>query len=233
MLLDTTHSQQTARRSYGPKVERVCEHCGILFRVSPFRLKRSPCRWHNLQCFHDSCKTGETRVCKEPTCGKEFYVSQSEINHRASEWCSLKCSRISQRKGLTRKCRTCGKLKYWQNGHLKKSPGNGWYCSETCKGPRIAETKGSIYRGGPYRPYGSNWNAQARKARLRDGQTCQDCGLHQIRPKLDVHHLIARRLYGGDFDRANDLTNLVTLCRPCHTIREGVFGKMRAQPQLM
>lgn len=81
------------------------------------------------------------------------------------------------------------------------------------------------FRGGfpPY--YGPNWSHQARLARERDGNICQDCGLRQERPRLDVHHLVPRRTFGSDHQTANDLANLVTLCKACHTTREVAITK--------
>lgn len=78
------------------------------------------------------------------------------------------------------------------------------------------------FRGGR-EPYdGPDWNEQARRARERDGHRCRDCGRHQLRPLLDVHHLAPRRAFDGDHVAANHLDNLITLCKSCHTRRENV-----------
>ncbi|WML55386.1 RNA-guided endonuclease IscB [Neobacillus sp. PS3-12] len=67
-----------------------------------------------------------------------------------------------------------------------------------------------------YKPY--RWEYQQsnrldeniRKAvLLRDQNTCQDCGLTNTR--LEVHHIIPRRLSGSD-----SVHNLITLCSVCH-----------------
>jgi 5-methylcytosine-specific restriction endonuclease McrA len=53
--------------------------------------------------------------------------------------------------------------------------------------------------------------AQKRKARARDDRTCQHCGA----PGSDVHHIRPFRFF-TDYREANELTNLITLCKPCH-----------------
>jgi hypothetical protein len=45
---------------------------------------------------------------------------------------------------------------------------------------------------------------------MRDGYSCQHCGKHKVR--LQAHHIIFKEQGGKD-----TLTNLLTLCQPCHT----------------
>jgi predicted HNH restriction endonuclease len=33
---------------------------------------------------------------------------------------------------------------------------------------------------------------------------------------LDVHHIVPFRTFKGDWRKANELSNLITLCRNCH-----------------
>jgi hypothetical protein len=96
------------------------------------------------------------------------------------------------------------------------------FCSYDCTyGYRRAHPELSpVWRGGydPY--YGPNWKFQAKLARERDHNTCQDCGKEQYRPLLPVHHIQRLRAFRRDFTAANDLTNLITLCATCHMRRE-------------
>lgn len=73
------------------------------------------------------------------------------------------------------------------------------------------------WKGG-YEPYyGSNWYKQKRKARERDSYTCQVCGGRTNGRALDVHHIISFREFGREnYKEANQLSNLITLCIPCH-----------------
>jgi 5-methylcytosine-specific restriction endonuclease McrA len=75
----------------------------------------------------------------------------------------------------------------------------------------------------PAVPMGPGWKAQAKRARERDGHTCQECGLHQVTPSLQVHHLVPRRQFGDDYATANHLDNLVTLCNSCHMRAEATL----------
>jgi DEAD/DEAH box helicase domain-containing protein len=72
--------------------------------------------------------------------------------------------------------------------------------------------------------YGPTWAEQRRRARERDQLTCQHCGAHEAVTgrEHDVHHIKPFRSFGyvpGENDaylQANELGNLLTLCRVCH-----------------
>lgn len=69
----------------------------------------------------------------------------------------------------------------------------------------------------PKEPYGLEFNEELkRRIRDRDGRVCQFCertekeNLKKYGNKLDVHHI--------DYDKShNDDSNLVSLCRSCHS----------------
>ncbi len=75
---------------------------------------------------------------------------------------------------------------------------------------------------------GPNWTEMRKRARERDGYRCRHCGAPE-RPdrEHDVHHLRPFREFGyapGENDHylaANQLNNLVTLCRACHWRADG------------
>jgi 5-methylcytosine-specific restriction endonuclease McrA len=51
----------------------------------------------------------------------------------------------------------------------------------------------------------------------RDAQTCQNCGKQPLHSyQLHVHHIQPAYTFNGDYESANKLTNLITLCIPCH-----------------
>ncbi len=71
--------------------------------------------------------------------------------------------------------------------------------------------------------YGPNWPRQRKKARQRDGFECRLCGVGESNQprELDVHHKIPFREFVPeeglpDYESANALDNLITVCRPCH-----------------
>lgn len=79
---------------------------------------------------------------------------------------------------------------------------------------------------------GHEWSEKREEAIERDDSECQDCGIsmteHKKRYKqgLHVHHKVARKQILSDdptreeFELANSLDNLVTLCASCHRVRE-------------
>lgn len=79
----------------------------------------------------------------------------------------------------------------------------------------------------PIRNYGPNWEEQRQRALARDRHTCQHCGAPERPDRAhDVHHIRPFREFGyvpGENEtylQANDLGNLVTLCRDCHRLAE-------------
>lgn len=96
------------------------------------------------------------------------------------------------------------------------------------------------WRGGRDRNLGANWESQRRKARRRDGFECLRCGITEkehketVGTELSVHHRIPRREFRGDdgvldFEAANQLENLITLCASCHHQLE----RLPVQPELI
>jgi len=86
--------------------------------------------------------------------------------------------------------------------------------------------------------YGPNWQAQRKRVRARDGYRCTHCGRPEAKGRQhDVHHLVPFRTYGyvagvnETYLDANQLANLVLVCRTCHQrletgvrVRSGLDG---------
>lgn len=122
--------------------------------------------------------------------------------------------------GVTRKCVVCGK-DYQTTTHQIRERGSTC-CSRKCMYEKLSvdrRASGNInYRGGSIKTRGPNWKHQSRKALARDGFRCQICHKRLNKKPHDfaVHHIIAFRTFNGDYEQANRLSNLVTLCRSCH-----------------
>lgn len=138
-------------------------------------------------------------------------------------------------------CEVCGSVKSIPPAWAKKS--TRYFCSPSCKGAWLSEYlsgDGSPrWKGGHGWYYGPNWRRQRSRARERDGYECQACGLtdneHEERygQELHVHHISRKEAFRGedgglDFEAANALENLVTLCYSCHARWEGI--PLRPQP---
>lgn len=118
----------------------------------------------------------------------------------------------------SRHCEACGMPFHpkWKNSR---------FCSRKCWGAWKSQNwvgeNSPIWRGGRF-PYGLDWYQQRREARKRDNYTCQQCGIteQELGQHLDVHHIKSVRKF-KDSCEANDLANLVSLCRSCHRAMEG------------
>lgn len=92
------------------------------------------------------------------------------------------------------------------------------YLSDILSGENHYNWKGGVIEG-----FGPEWYQQRQKCLKRDDYSCQICGLTQDESQkqfgvgLHVHHIKPRREFGDTIpSEANHLSNLVTLCLPCH-----------------
>lgn len=85
----------------------------------------------------------------------------------------------------------------------------------------FAGEKNPAWRGGHRGYRGPNWKSQRLLALHRDGHKCLACGSVK---QLTVNHIIPFRLFASHVE-ANDLANLATLCRPCHSTTDNDFWR--------
>ena len=62
----------------------------------------------------------------------------------------------------------------------------------------------------------SDWNRKRELVYNRDNGSCKRCGVRLNLEQCHIHHLIRRSKGGG-----HELSNLVTLCRDCHSLMTG------------
>ena len=67
--------------------------------------------------------------------------------------------------------------------------------------------------------YGKEWNNIKQTVRERDKNICQNCGKIGTSINLDVHHIKPFKSF-DDPKQANQLENLITLCKQCHSQAE-------------
>lgn len=114
------------------------------------------------------------------------------------------------------------------------------YCSRDCASEGMVGENNPNYKGSHGDYCGANWQEQREKRLARDGYCCVVCGVKDSEHSetygegLHVHHVQPRREFweGGEFDyeSANELSNLVTLCVSCHRKWEGIPLKPQGEP---
>lgn len=171
------------------KVTKTCKHCGEPFESWTYR---------NQQYCSRECK--QTHVARQPRPTQRLKRQTVDL---ICEWCNTPYTVHTS-----------------QNSNGRKSR----FCSVECRGKYHSANHRGINHpnwrgGGKYPDRGRNWSAQRRKAIERDNNRCQICGLrlnNKSKKLIDVHHIKPYREFNGDYLSANDLNNLITLCRSCH-----------------
>ena len=128
--------------------------------------------------------------------------------------------RIDKRKRIRVACENCTTL----FERVSSALGSHVFCSRACwniwaaSGVRAGEDN-PCWRGGHAGYRGPNWKVQRQKALERDRHACIRCGATD---SLTVNHKIPFRLFAL-YTTANDITNLETLCRRCHSKMDNIF----------
>jgi hypothetical protein len=209
-----------------------CDYCGKSFRINQWRITKFGKGYCSHECSGKAKIKRADLICEQ--CGKSFSVkpSKKQGNHI---YCSFECSAKAKIKSspdrVAVKCSYCDKDLLIYPSAAKRSQHN--YCNKTCRKLFIHGKNNPAYTSGEGRRgvYGHNWKSQRRLALIRDSYTCQHC---KKKPKLSkylhVHHITPRYQFNGDWQAANDLLNLITLCHKCHRLAE--FGKVSVQRKL-
>lgn len=198
-----------SRECFHKHIQRVaiCAQCGKEFTWEKKGRERKDPQYCSQACHYASGK--KKCVCK--MCGKEFTVIKSQKGIYCSRECSENDRDLSKTKTFV--CQWCGKeFNEWAYR-------NPTLCSNQCRSEYGGSIRGKqLYNGGSVKSRGMNWKKQARAARKRDNYTCQVCGrngyVHHFR--VQVHHIIPFREFNGNYESANSLYNLVSLCPSCH-----------------
>jgi 5-methylcytosine-specific restriction endonuclease McrA len=216
---------------------KVCDVCGEEFNVSSSRADTA--RFCSRSCQRERWETRWTVVpCDQ--CGSDVERLKWNVEEFDHTFCDENCRRewtADYLSGETSpfykcvevKCHTCSEQLTRHAWEISRS--ERFFCDKDCLGKWRETTTGPEHprwKGGfsPY--YGPNWHLQRRRALERDDYTCQSCGVNQsdhtetMGRELDVHHIRRKESFGTDYDSANDLNNLVTLCRSCHKTWEGI-----------
>lgn len=203
--------------------QKNCAHCGKEFHVAPSQAHRVNCC--SVECGYAHKQV--TRVCDY--CGLQFKTNKK----RSKRFCSRACSA----KGMVRhstvpnlqkpnsfvmlNCEWCGRG-YTIHRYFIEGGRVSRFCSKACLGlwhsATLRGNKSARWKGGKKQHRGANWATQKRYALERDNRTCQICKVKNGKKKyfIHVHHITPFRLFNGDYLKANELSNLITLCWKCH-----------------
>jgi len=224
LLTKKSQKQYCSRKCANARAKKgkmfTCPTCKKQFYLSPSQIKhyRGFC---SMQCSRGIVKRkGHCIIC-----GKVFDC-KSNRDAQNKKYCSLECLGKSRQIRKTVCCIVCGTKITRRVSRIKRS--DKPVCSKKCFIASISGKNSHVWTGGTNSYRGTNWHRQRNKARKRDSDTCQVCGKtkRDVGQELDVHHIRPYRLFNNDYRVANNLNNLVTLCRQCHLATEIPLKKM-------
>lgn len=218
------------------RITVTCANCGAERKKTPSALAASDYHYCSQDCHyeHNAVRysgdgnpqsTLEDVPCE--ACGKtisrpKWKREKNERHYCADCWGDAK---------VPIECEQCGEVEpVWPSIADKRR-----FCSYDCmgewRGEEITDEDHPRWRKNNYTGYyGPNWATQRRKAIIRDQARCQDCefteaeSMTQFGEGLSIHHITPISEFVDDatldFVDANQLDNLVSLCRPCHSKRE-------------
>lgn len=197
-------SKKCKHESQKERKDSTCEACGETFTTRPCEIRKfcSPA------CNGQANRNRVTLSCKE--CGSEYEVIASEAE--GSSFCSRECQ--FNHGTVELECESCGESFERQRNLVGRSGRD--FCTQECFREWSKKEGWGKYQGDNLPMRGAYWNQQRDRALSRDGYECQGCGASE---SLTVHHIRRRRTFDSESE-AHALTNLVTLCRPCHGRRE-------------
>lgn len=210
-------SKECQNKGFESKVECTCGICGKVF-VKRTSSKQTYC---SVACRTKSTENKMTRDCA--ICGKPVTKAVSVIQQGRVSLCSPECysKYFSERmKGENHpfyarvevKCCHCGNTVMRPISHARTAKRT--FCSNSCRITFVKNNEHNPYYDVRYdKRRGANWQTQRSKALLRDDFTCQICG---SKDNLNVHHKKPYVEFGGNYQKANRLDNLLTVCHSCH-----------------
>jgi len=223
----------------------TCDNCDKEFKRQKGKI-RDTHNFCCLECSNEFQKTGKIEVaCSQcdKTIDRWPYQVENNKNFFCSKECEAKWLSENQtgkdhhnrKEKIIVKCAICGKEKKVHPYRLERS--DRFFCSRECQNKwqseNIKASDHPNWKGGSVRSryYGPNFSKQREKVLERDNYQCQACGKSQDEIKLHCHHIISYRefrypIFKGNpiknplaefnWERANRLDNLITLCESCH-----------------
>jgi 5-methylcytosine-specific restriction endonuclease McrA len=159
-----------------------------------------------------------------PICNKEFRRAPSAARRKGRSgimYCSKECfDKWQIRNQVIVNCDNCGENIILKTKQNKRNIHH--FCNKTCEMEWRRGENHPRYHGGYHRTYGRGWKKQ-RKLTLERDKVCKNCGVDR---DLDTHHIIPFQL-----SKDNSLSNLIVLCKSCHSSIGNTYWKVENRPQ--
>ena len=198
------------------RTEHTCPICGRVFLDIACH-KRTYC---SRKCLGQAAHQMAHRIqvacewCATPFVTKEVPAPSDKPQRFCSHSCSAQAMAASRglrtHQHISHICLSCGK-EFTPRRHLERPH---LFCSRKCWKAHYRGPNHRFWKGGYERYFGPNWDEQRDLALDRDGHRCREC---DASTQLAVHHIVSRRAFGKDWVAMNALSNLITLCHPCHS----------------
>lgn len=208
------------RKKLELRASRPCRTCGKL--STGVRVLKAFC---SRECYVDS-RRGRGKTRRPEVCEVCRIAFIAKLNYRGN-WarcCSYKC--LAEKRGvrpafLKLACELCGASFRRSAAAVKRQQHS--FCSKACASKYLTGEKSPMWRGGSNPNRGAGWIKLAEKIRARDGRTCQRCTKTEAEngERLSVDHIVPWRLF-STAKEANHPSNLISLCRECHTWKTSV-----------
>jgi len=222
----------------------VCKGCVAVFFRPAMTGKRGRQKYGpfcNSACFYKWVKGRQMAKCRQlrlrlssklyykcPHCGADT----SARPYQRNKYCSKKCflAQVKIDAAIERTCTGCGK-KWTERKSRRKRIGKRMFCSRACHVAFSVGKNNPLWRGNRRHERGPTWKTQAALARERDGHRCAKCATPSRRGQLvSVDHIVPYRLavlYAAPLGLdPNDLGNLVSLCRLCHSRKTHIEARI-------
>lgn len=217
----------------------TCDQCGqeIRGRKSSKTEGRNYC---SKECFYNHrSQLQDNNVQVEcEFCNTQYRVPPHK--EKVTKFCSRECKGKNLAKVENPKehveleCESCGDGFQIPPSHNEQRV----YCSNGCRyeafQDRFSGQSNPRWKGG-VADYGDNWREQRKAALDRDNYRCTRCDMTNTKHRekynqsLHVHHIEPVRLF-ENHEKANKLSNLITLCQLCHNRLEGLPIDMSGTP---
>lgn len=175
-----------------------CAQCGRSFLPD-----KSHSRYCSMRCFGDAQMRRVDVTCQQ--CGIVFAVHPRTVARGAGKFCSRPCRYEWMRTPPNKECQVCG-------APIAQRPHDRWevkYCSWACRKAGMRGESHPAWKGGNHSYRGDQWDTIRERILERDRRACQHCGNMD---DLTVHHI-----QPWAETRDNSPSNLITLCRSCHS----------------